>query len=135
MITFLPYASYEESAKVLDRQRLGKQRIETYQLLRSLTGQTTGWANHPACRMWRGRTNALVIYGITICDEWTRRGYVDTLRPKIQAFFNMEHVTVCPSFPDEVHASHRANLLRKDPEHYGQFGWTESPSDRYHWPV
>jgi hypothetical protein len=36
---------------------------------------------------------------------------------------------------DEFHAAHRANLLRKDPEYYGQFGWTESPDMEYVWPV
>lgn len=48
MQTFLPYPSFAESARVLDRQRLGKQRVEVLQLLRALTGQTKGWANHPA---------------------------------------------------------------------------------------
>ena len=34
-----------------------------------------------------------------------------------------------------MHASHRSNLLRKDPEHYMQFGWTEPPDLPYVWPV
>lgn len=33
------------------------------------------------------------------------------------------------------HASHRSNLLRKNAEHYGAFGWTESPDLEYVWPV
>jgi hypothetical protein len=32
-----------------------------------------------------------------------------------------------------LHSSHRANLLRKDPDYYGRFGWTEEPSFIYHW--
>ena len=38
MQTFLPYASFEESAKVLDRQRLGKQRVECLQIFNALAG-------------------------------------------------------------------------------------------------
>jgi hypothetical protein len=33
------------------------------------------------------------------------------------------------------HASHRSNLLRKDPVWYGQFGWAEPPDLPYVWPV
>lgn len=33
------------------------------------------------------------------------------------------------------HASHRAALLAKAPEHYGAFGWRERPAIAYRWPV
>lgn len=33
------------------------------------------------------------------------------------------------------HSGHRSNLLRKDPTHYGQFGWTDDPANDYYWPV
>ena len=33
MQTFLPYADFAQSAKVLDMKRLGKQRVEVLQLL------------------------------------------------------------------------------------------------------
>lgn len=36
---------------------------------------------------------------------------------------------------EEFHASHRSNLLRKDPDHYSQFEWTEGPDIEYVWPV
>lgn len=42
MQTFLPYEDYEESAKSLDYRRLGKQRVETYQLLKVLADQAVG---------------------------------------------------------------------------------------------
>lgn len=35
MTTFLPYADFTETAKVLDRARLGKQRVETLQIVQS----------------------------------------------------------------------------------------------------
>ena len=34
---------------------------------------------------------------------------------------------------NRVHSSHRANLLRKDPEHYNKYKWTEDPSIPYYW--
>ena len=37
MQTFLPYRGFTESARVLDTRRLGKQRVETIQVLRALT--------------------------------------------------------------------------------------------------
>lgn len=39
MQTFLPYASYTKSAKALDNKRLGKQRVETLQVLQVLLGE------------------------------------------------------------------------------------------------
>jgi hypothetical protein len=56
MQTFLPYYSFEESAKCLDYRRLGKQRVEVYQIINILEGKnkTNGWVNHPAVKMWIG---------------------------------------------------------------------------------
>jgi hypothetical protein len=55
MQTFLPYSSFEESARILDYRRLGKQRVEAWQILRSLDGITKGWSNHPAVRRYSSR--------------------------------------------------------------------------------
>jgi hypothetical protein len=35
----------------------------------------------------------------------------------------------------QFHAAHRSNLLRKDPEYYGKFGWTEPDDLEYPWPL
>ena len=50
MQTFLPYADFVKTAKCLDYRRLGKQRIEAFQILNILEGKTTkaGWKHHPA---------------------------------------------------------------------------------------
>jgi hypothetical protein len=63
MQTFLPYASFSESAKALDYKRLGKQRVECRQILRALE-HGGGWANHPATRLWRGYETALKAYSL-----------------------------------------------------------------------
>ncbi len=136
MQTFLPYPSYRKSAYVLDRQRLGKQRVEAWQLLGVLEGRTTGWANHPAARMWRGSERALCLYGLAVCDEWIRRGYRDTMRVRFLAALERHIGPETPAWLGDVdfHRSHRSNLLRKAPEHYGPiFG--DVPADLpYVWP-
>jgi len=151
MQTFLPYPDFAESAKVLDYRRLGKQRVEVLQLLTALrTGPekwvtmngnrlkvATPWYNHPAAKMWRGYENALVFYGLEMCDEWISRGYKDTCYDKICNYLVMfSELAEPPWFGNEdFHAAHRSNLLRKDPIHYGQFGWTEPNDLPYIWPV
>jgi hypothetical protein len=138
MQTFLPYESYTETAKCLDYRRLGKQRVETLQILNALNGQSRGWVNHPATRMWRGHRVHLISYGIAICEEWIRRGYKDTCGEKILAHLDYAYAADehdAPSWLGDtaLHASHRSNLLRKFREHYAQFGWAESDDLPYVW--
>lgn len=123
MQTFLPYPSYKESAKVLDYRRLGKQRVEVLQLLKALNGETKGWANHPAAKMWRGYENELVAYGLAICNEWISRGYKDTCYGKIELYHNKDGNFNIPHWlgNKDFHRSHRSNLLRKNKEYYSQY--------------
>ena len=137
MQTFLPFPDYERCAQVLDRQRLGKQRVECLQIATALTNANYGWQNHPAVKIWRGHLSGLIHYGLVICDEWTARGYKDSCREKLLSL-------AAPSLKDEpgwlgseeVHRSHRSNLLRKDAEHYAPHFEQGLPNDLpYVWPV
>ena len=47
MQTFLPVADFEDGARFLDSPRLGKQRVETLQILRALELPDYGWATLP----------------------------------------------------------------------------------------
>lgn len=145
MQTFLPYESFERSARVLDCKRLGKQRLEAKSIIRINVGETSGgsWKSHPAVLMWRGYEPLLSYYGLIITDEWIRRGYKDqqrsffTLKLKEFGCTSQTHLDLLkPSWlgKEELHQSHRANLLRKEPKHYEQF-WDEDPSIPYYWPV
>lgn len=67
MQTFLPYADFAASAAVLDKPRLGKQRVEALQVLRALTYPTYGWKRHPAVRMWAGFERGVAAYGLAVC--------------------------------------------------------------------
>jgi hypothetical protein len=118
--TFLPYADFVQTAKTLDYRRLGKQRVEAWQILSALRGLTKGWTNHPATNMWRGYERALCEYGIAICDEWIDRGYKDTMRERFIAIYSELPNTGLPNWlgDDQFHRSHQSNLKRKDSDHY-----------------
>jgi hypothetical protein len=136
MQTFLPYPDFGESVRCLDYRRLGKQRVEAKQLLNILTGEskTNGWRNHPACKMWKGRHEALALYMNYCINEWIGRGYNNTM----ELWTNWTEPTIImPSWfgNEDFHAAHRSNLLRKDAVWYGQFSWTESNDLEYVWPV
>lgn len=133
MQTFLPYADFERSLECLDSKRLGKQRVEAYQILRVLQGQSSGWRNHPAVKMWDGYEPALTLYMNCAIVTWRRRGFRNTmeiLRPTGRA-------TTPEWFGDEAfHRSHQSNLIRKLPEHYRPIFGNEVPDDLpYVWPV
>ena len=134
--TFMPYPDYKEVAKVLDWRRLGNQRLEAMQILGALTGESVGWVNHPAAKMWRYHEGALCLYAIRMCEEWKRRGYTDNMLPffteKIAPFDYCEQPWWMGL--DRFHISHQSNLLRKDPSHYRQY-FGDVPDDLpYYWP-
>lgn len=140
MQTFLPYESFTRSAVSLDDKRLGKQRVETLQIMGALI-LDRGWVNHPATKMWRGYEMALLHYQYAMCFEWhVIRGYKDTcLRKTMDMFWRAPYLAQDWSWPwwlgnDEFHLSHRSNLIRKDEDFYRpQFPYI--PDDlEYAWP-
>lgn len=139
MQTFLPYADFQRSAEVLDYKRLGKQRVETWQILRALNGETRGWRNHPAARMWDGYEDALAYYGLVMCIEWKRRGYNDSMTERFQNLLADKN-PISLELPtwmgdSNFHISHQSNLVRKAPEFYRPL-FPEVPDNlEYIWPV
>ena len=132
MQTFLPYADFEESAKVLDYRRLGKQRVEGMQIINAIENPNPqGWKNHPITIMWTPYIEILKDYTNVIIQEWIDRGYNNNMEfyPKPPATYHM------PVWlgDERLHSSHRANLLRKDPEWYGKYGWIENSESPYVW--
>lgn len=151
MNVFLPYPSFAHSVAVLDRARLGKQRVECSQMLSALgerrVGVRSGWSNHPAVDMWLGHESALAVYYTMCVNEWEARGYTNNMMLPYRRDWTRvpgypgeleadARLAVVPSWvgDEKVHASHRSNLLRKDPEHYGALGWAEPPDLPYVWP-
>lgn len=150
MQTFLPYSDFRESAQVLDGRRLGKQRVEALQTLRGLIVPGYGWRRHPAVRMWAGYEEALVRYGLEVCEVWCERGHQDTCAATILADFtafrppgsvrDQTSLAVARELPpwlgdDAFHRSHRSALVRKDPATYGPL-FPDVPDDLpYTWPT
>src|SRR3712207_2043268 len=88
-----------------------------------------GWTSHPVVRMWRGRTPALVAYGLAMVRVWRDRGFADSTHTLIAEFApevvgrSQEELAgegVLPSWvgDEALHRSHRSNLIAKDPEYY-----------------
>jgi hypothetical protein len=136
--TFLPYPDLRASCVVLDDRRLGKQRVETFQILRALTWSSYAWKNHPAVRMWRGFVPGLVEYGLESCREWTRRGHTDSVAQQLLAWTGGREPHDAPLPPwwglEELHRSHRSALLRKEPAHYRPIFGDEPDDLPYLWP-
>jgi hypothetical protein len=145
MQTFLPVASFAETATILDYRRLGKQRVEAFQILETLAGISVQWRNHPAVVMWRGCEFALGDYGMTMCREWRQRGYTDNMEARFLEVL-IEGMSVGKLDParngltpwwigsERFHQSHRSQLLRKDPEYYRKY-WPYDRDDLdYVWP-
>ena len=122
MQTFLPYSSFEKSAKSLDIVRLRKQRLEAFQILSALRDPQTleertyrglkpptgkAWTNHPAARMWRGHEEALRLYFNVMLKERISGTFrylpVDYENLKMPKWFGNQ----------DLHASHRSRLHYK----------------------
>lgn len=139
MNTFLPYADFHMSANSLDNKRLGKQRVEVIQMLNKIHGVTkgNGWTNHPCTKMWSKYPNALVKYGIAVCEVWRSRGFKDTCLEKIQKHYKRELSEEMPEWlgREDLHLSHKSNLIRKDKTYYST-KFPNVPDDlEYIWPV
>jgi hypothetical protein len=148
--TYLPYADFAATARVLDQPRLGKQCVEALQVLRALTVPGYGWRHHPAARMWTGYEEALTRYGLEICRQWSSLGRPDTCAASLVAELRAaksidtprdqatlaEAGALPPWLGDaDFHRGHQSALVRKDPAHYGRLV-PDVPNDLpYVWPV
>ena len=142
MQTFLPWPEFHWSAHTLDNKRLGKQRVETLQIMTALL-HGTGFVHHPAVKMWKGYERALLAYQQAICREWSSvRGFDDSCWDKTRLMFldavkdPMATPLILPAFIGNVdfHISHQSNLLRKDEQHYRKFFPGIRDDHDYIWP-
>lgn len=134
MQTFLPCVDFKETFSCLDRQRLGKQRVEAMQIYNIIAGKTNkkGWINHPAVLMWIGFENALALYHNLCISEWINRGYKNNMSLICVDFNNL----IMPKWVNDIFCSyHRGTLLHKNYDWYSQFGWKEEPKYEYLWPT
>jgi hypothetical protein len=134
MQTFLPYPNIEQSLKSLEFKRLGKQRVEAFQILNIILKRTNSdaWKNHPVIKMWKKHPNALKLYYNQSIKEWISRGYKNNMK-----FEKIRGKTIFPDWwgNKKFHDSHKSNLLRKNSEYYSQFNWDISSEIPYFWPI
>jgi hypothetical protein len=126
--TFMLSSDYKITAKLLDRQRLGKQRVEAKQIIEAIASlyihdgskwvpnpNPSKWMHHPATRMWLGYATNLMVYFNVITQEWIERGYKNNL-----LFYtdNLSYIQPPWTYWKQVHYSHMASLMRKDVQYY-----------------
>jgi hypothetical protein len=128
-------------------KRLGKMRVEVFQLLNSIKADKEGkdykgWKNHPARDMWympgkHDYANALVDYGIAVCEEWRSRGYKDTCLEKIIAHYESKAADKLPNWlgREDFHESHRSMLIKKKPDYYKEKFVGTKEGLEYVWPT
>jgi len=144
--TFLPYPDFRASAEVLDDKRLGKQRVETLQVMKALIVPGYGWQHHPVTAMWRGFRPALMVYQVATCEVWAERGFADTCREKTLlalaeapadlASYEAGDIRMPPWLGrPEVNLSHRSKLISKAPEFYARRFPGDPGTLDYVWPV
>jgi len=150
MQTFLPFPDFVASAQALDQKRLGKQRVETIQVLRGLIQPGYGWRHHPAVKMWIGYEEALVRYGLDMCGVWVATGRADTTAETMRADLaaargitvirTQQDLAAAGDLPpwlgeEALHLSHRSALVRKDPAFYEPLFGAVPDDLPYYWPA
>lgn len=140
MQTFLPFEDFSECARVLDNKRLWKQVLEARQISDTLSGNSEGWKNHPAVKMWGGHEYWLRKYATAIFREWMKRRIGTNFL--LVDLFNSYCEYPEPIKPTwlgnkELHKSHRLNLLYKHPEHYSKYFKEKIPITKpeYFWII
>ena len=155
MQTFLPYPAMRDSLDALDNKRLNKQVLETYQILKVLSGQSPSgaWRNHPAVLMWKGAESELWRYGMTAIAVAKMRGI--KTENNLANFDALVIVSALNWGDDEpawrknpttlkrVYNTHKANLYRKDREYFAEYANAVNseynkpccPDCLYFWPT
>lgn len=144
MQTFLPYASFQKSAKELDSKRLNKQILECYQILKVLSSDDpkAAWRNHPAVKMWRDHEFALWNYVQAMIVEADDRGIktdknlsnlLELRKEKADQWGSKNPEWMSDSvLMNYVTTTHKANLFLKDQVLYPQF--EDAVTDEYNQP-
>lgn len=154
MQTFVPSSDLEIITWSLDKLRLGKQRVESWQILNTLghlergdfymvdkngRRRKRGWLTHPAVLMWKGHEWFLCLYGEAVCKEWIERGCNDNMLNRFE-LWRSQHPNANKKPPiwwgnELVHASHRSKLLEKNYDHYKDYFPFDEAGMEYYWPT
>lgn len=138
-MTFVTFSDANAVAASLSKRNLGKQRVEAQQILNALENPGAGYSNHAITKAWRGHEDGLRHYINCMIDEFVRRGCKNNM-PR-HDLSHLSNVVMPWWFGwDRLHYSHRAQLIIKDPPHYGPIFQGEHAvpaeylSNGYIWP-
>lgn len=157
MQIFLPFADFEQSCNALDRNRLGKQRIEAFQIWKAATSTIkNGWSNHVCTRMWKDYLPALRLY-LNICcrvygSRKTKKGkfcqntkMLEHIKENCLEIQEGEIVVMPPWIGNpEFHDSHKSMLYHKGKQNVVDGLFKENPYlqfesfshiQEYFWPI
>jgi hypothetical protein len=147
VITFVSSACPLQCAKDLDNKRILKQRVEAFQLIKSIE-EGSGWSNHPCSKMWANHVEALKVYYNIMVRECISRGFENNMPlydinenefSVIRTYFDGVRTYLEPTqgktFPwffgwQPFIYSHRCALIRKKPDYYGPKFW-DSECEKY----
>ena len=131
----------------LDQKRLVKQLLECRQIMAALSGETKGWVNHPATKMWRGKESLLSYYTWHVAYEMDVRGYkwqnnFEKFKESAKKISTDKYGTFTSDELDRIIYTHRGRLYEKDEEYYAKWlGYIDYKDyvccDRcnYYWPT
>ncbi len=124
MMVWLPYESFEESARSMDSRTLTIQRFDAFRLLSAITKDApTGMRSTPCFLLWRDHPLWLASYGVAVSLEWERQAN----RPSELTNRFRDHLASVTDLTEPyprwlgdslLHLSHRSNMIRLSPEHY-----------------
>lgn len=124
MQVFIPYKDILDIVKVMypDHRRYNKQIIECHQIIKTNTGLSEAWRNHPAVLMYKNNIDWLTLY--TKCFETYKQYMVSKNDDFLQLFkkYNDEANKICPNFiTDDLCDQHKRRLYTKNPNIYSCF--------------
>jgi len=143
MQTWLVANTFEKSATLLDRRRLGAQLYESVHILASLRHKNhllinpkRDVSNHPASKLWVGYERELGAYIYAHLSEWCNRGYKSDINTKnyrvITEGLERGMYNIPSWITSEVIVTHRNVLYRKNPTFYPK-KWCGDRGMRYDW--
>lgn len=129
MQTFITNSpEFRFGVEYLDKKRLVKQLLECRQIMAALAGETKGWVNHPATKMWKGKEGLLWDYSRDVAQELMHRGYKwkNNFDKLTVSYLNiLDYQPTDGDFSEEdfnkIVYTHRGRLFEKDPIHYAQW--------------
>lgn len=119
-----------ETARALDQKRLGKQIIETRQVISAISGETSAWAKHPVVKMYDSPEGLRYLKAYLRILEAYRKGKAGIIVRVLNFFIHK----IRPCFHVEAYYDQmKRRLYTKDNNHYQQWAWLGESEVNWYW--